>query len=134
MRQKKNPDLIEDIVNFQKELIKNKPSHNIMYEQVRMMRYKIRPLQGDISELNFKNEKFIEILWNLGKLDEFFDKKKKLLDKRQKEIFYGFLDKIYDKLQHQLNHLDLKFSEADEKSSIIEMEILREMGKKRKLN
>ena len=119
MRQKKNPDLIEDIVNFQKELIKNKPSHNIMYEQVRMMRYKIRPLQGDISELNFKNEKFIEILWNLGKLDEFFDKKKKLLDKRQKEIFYGFLDKIYDKLQHQLNHLDLKFSEADEKSSII---------------
>ena len=118
MRQKKNPDLIEDIVNFQKELIKNKPSHNIMYEQVRMMRYKIRPLQGDISELNFKNEKFIEILWNLGKLDEFFDKKKKLLDKRQKEIFYGFLDKIYDKLQHQFNHFDLKINQAEQKKSI----------------
>src|SRR3990167_7862228 len=108
MRQKKNPDLIEDIVNFQKELIKNKLSHNIMYDQVRMMRYKIRPLQGDISALDFKNEKFIEILWNLGKLDEFFNKKKSLLDKKQKEILYGFLENIYAKLQHQLNHLDLK--------------------------
>lgn len=134
MRQKNNSDLIEDIVNFQRDLTKNKPSHDIMYEQVRMMRYKIRPLQGDISLLNFKDKKFIEILWNLGKLDEFFDKKKNVLNKRQKEIFFGFLDKIYDKLQHQLNHLDLKYSESDEKHSIIEMEILRELGKTRKLN
>lgn len=134
MKHKKNKDLIEDIVNFQKDLIHNKPSHEIMYEQVRMMRYKIRPLQGDISILNFKNKKFIEILWNLGKLDEFFDKKKNFLNKRQREIFFGFLDKVYEKLQHQLNHLDLKHSEADNKSSIIEMEILRELGKSSKLN
>jgi len=133
---KKKLDVLEDIVRFQKSLIKNRPSQEIMYEQVRMMRYKIRPLQGDISALDFKNEKFIEILWNLGKLDEFFNKKKSLLDKKQKEILYGFLENIYAKLQHQLNHLDLKLDEVEnnEASSIIEMEILREFGKKRKLN
>ncbi|MFH1826922.1 MAG: hypothetical protein ABH812_00610 [bacterium] len=133
---KKKPDLLEDIVDFQKSLIKNKPSHKIMYEQVRMMRYKIRPLQGDISALDFTNTKFIEILWNLGKLDEFFNKKKNILNRKQREILYGFLENVYAKLQHQLNHLDLKFEEAekDNSSSIIEMEILREFGKKRKLN
>lgn len=133
---KKKPDLLEDIVDFQRNLIKNKPSHKIMYEQVRMMRYKIRPLQGDISTLDFTNTKFIEILWNLGKLDEFFNKKKNILNRKQREILYGFLENVYAKLQHQLNHLNLKIDETekDSSSSIIEMEILREFGKKRKLN
>mgnify|MGYP001613002858 FL=1 len=134
MSLKKKTDLLEEIVNFQSELLKNKPTDQIMFEQVRMMRYKIRPLQGDISILDLKNKKFIEILWNLGKLDEFFNKRKNFLNNRQREIFYSFFEGIYAKLQHQLNHLDLKFDQNDDSSSIIEMEIVREISRKRKLN
>ncbi len=134
MSYKKKTDMLEEIVNFQNELLKNKPTDQIMFEQVRMMRYKIRPLQGDISILDFKNKKFIEILWNLGKLDEFFNKRKNFLNNRQKEIFYSFFEGIYARLQHQLNHLDLKFDQNDDSSSIIEMEIVREINRKRKLN
>ncbi len=134
MGYKRKTDLLEDIVKFQNNLLKNKPSEQAMFDQVRMMRYKIRPLQGDVSMLDFKNKKFIEILWNLGKLDEFFNKRKNFLNKRQKEIFYSFFEGVYAKLQHQLNHLDLKFDQKDDTSSIIEMEIVREISRKKKLN
>jgi len=134
MSLKKKTDLLEEIVNFQNSLLKNKPSDQAMYDQVRMMRYKIRPLQGDVSMLDLKNKKFIEILWNLGKLDEFFNKRKNFLNNRQREIFYSFFEGIYAKLQHQLNHLDLKFDQKNDSSSIIEMEIVREISRKRKLN
>ena len=134
MSYKRKTDLLEEIVKLQNNLLKNKPSEQAMFDQVRMMRYKIRPLQGDVSMLDFKNKKFIEILWNLGKLDEFFNKRKNFLNKRQKEIFYSFFEGVYAKLQHQLNHLDLKFDQKDDTSSIIEMEIVREISRKKKLN
>lgn len=134
MSYKRKTDLLEEIVKFQNNLLKNKPSEQVMFDQVRMMRYKIRPLQGDVSMLDFKNKKFIEILWNLGKLDEFFNKRKNFLNKRQKEIFYSFFEGVYAKLQHQLNHLDLKFDQKDDTSAIIEMEIVREISRKKKLN
>jgi hypothetical protein len=98
-----------------------------MYDEVRMMRYKIRPLQGDISYLNLKNKKFIEILWNLGKLDDFFNKNKKELDKKGEEIFKNFFDNLYSKLQNQLNKLDLKIEEKLNMPTVIEMEIIREI-------
>lgn len=134
MSYKRKTDLLEEIVKFQSNLLKNKPSEQAMFDQVRMMRYKIRPLQGDVLTLDFKNKKFIEILWNLGKLDEFFNRRKNFLNKRQKEIFYSFFEGVYAKLQHQLNHLDLKFDQKDDASAIIEMEIVREISRKKKLN
>jgi hypothetical protein len=133
MRSKKKSDLFEEIAKFQRNLIKNKPSIKNMYDEVRMMKYKIRPLQGDISYLNLKNKKFIEILWNLGKLDDFFNKNKKELNKREEEIFKSFFENLYSKLQSQLNKLDLKIKEKLNAPLIIEMEITREI-KKNKLN
>jgi hypothetical protein len=127
MRSKKKLDLFDEIAKFQKNLIKNKPSLKDMYDEVRMMRYKIRPLQGDISYLNLKNKKFIEILWNLGKLDDFFNKNKKELDKKGEEIFKNFFDNLYSKLQNQLNKLDLKIEEKLNMPTVIEMEIIREI-------
>ena len=133
MKNKKKSDILEEIVRFQKNIIKNKPSLKEMYDQVRMMRYKIKPLQGDISYLNLKNREFIEILWHLGKLDDFFNENKKDLSIKQKEIFYNFFENLYLKLQTQLNSLDLKIQKNINMPLIIEMEIIREI-KKTKLN
>ena len=133
MKNKKKSDILEEIARFQKNIIKNKPSLKEMYDQVRMMRYKIKPLQGDISYLNLKNREFIEILWHLGKLDDFFNENKKDLSIKQKEIFYDFFENLYSKLQTQLNSLDLKIKKSINMPLIIEMEIIREI-KKTKLN
>ena len=51
-----------------------------MYEEIRMMKFRIRPLQGNVLSVNLNNEKFIEVLWSMGKLDEFYgDKQNKLV-------------------------------------------------------
>lgn len=135
MKKRNRTDLLQVIADFQKKILENKPSTQEMYEEVRMMHFKIRPLQGDLSQLNFKEEKFIEILWSLGKLDEFFHRQyKKLNSRNQKEVFFKFFDGLYEKLQTQLNKLDLKTAEKLSLSATIEMEIFKESHLRKKAN
>ncbi len=135
MKKRNRADLLQIIADFQKKILEDKPSLQEMYEEVRMMHFKIRPLQGDLSQLNFKEEKFIEILWSLGKLDEFFHRQyKKLNGRNQKEVFFKFFDNLYEKLQAQLNKLDLKAAEKLNLSATIEMEIFKENKLRKKLN
>lgn len=135
MKKRSRTDLLQVIADFQKKIIENKPSVEAMYEEVRMMHFKIRPLQGDLSQLNLKEEKFIEILWSLGKLDEFFQRQyKKLNSRNQKEVFFKFFDNLYEKLQTQLNKLDLKAAKELNLSATIEMEIFKEKNFRKKAN
>ena len=71
MRKKINKDILSLINNIQK-IISTKPNTDQMFEEVRMMKFKIKPIQGDLMSFNLKNQHFIESLWSLGKLDEFF--------------------------------------------------------------
>jgi hypothetical protein len=97
-----------------------------------MMKFKIKPIQGDISAYNLKNEKFIESLWNLGKLDEFFRKEFPRLSKKDQEIFLKFFDSLYLKYQEQLNQINLQpTSKTTAKTGLLELEIYKE-GKLRK--
>lgn len=134
MKKKNSINLASEIYNFQKKILHQKPPLEKMYEEIRMMKFKIRPLQGDISELNFLNKEFIEILWNLGKLDEFFHRERKKLNEKQKEVFLNFFDHLYDKFQSQLNKIELRGEKEDKKSEIIEMEIYKEDPIQRKSN
>lgn len=131
MAKKITNDIIEMITRFQGKILKKKPSANRMYSEIRMMRFKIRPLQGDISLLNLKNSQFIEILWSLGKLDEFFHQKYKKVATRDRKLFLKLFDDIHDKFQKELNALNLKPERNVESSQTFEMEIFKErLGKK----
>lgn len=134
MKKKKRTDLLALIFDFQRNLFKNKPSTEKMFEEVRMMKFKIRPLQGDVSDLNLRDKQFIEILWNLGKLDDFFHKESTNLTSDQKEVFFRFLDDLYERFQTQLNKVDLKMPTETFSTSTIEMEIFKEDILKKKLN
>lgn len=134
MKKKNSINLANEIYNFQRQILHQKPPLKKMYEEIRMMKFKIRPLQGDISELNFLNKEFIEILWNLGKLDEFFHRERKKLNEKQKEVFLNFFDHLYDKFQSQLNKIELRGEKEDKKSEIIEMEIYKEDPLQKKSN
>ncbi len=130
MRKKSNTDVFEIVSKFQRTILDNKPPGTQMYQEVRMMKFKIKPVLGDISFLNLKNTNFIEILWSLGKIDEFFQNQIDTLNTDQRDIFYKLLDDIYEKYQEELNEIDLKKENVSQASAGFEMEIFKERTSK----
>lgn len=134
MRKKINKDMLSLFGNIQK-IISSKPEVNKMFEEVQMMKFKIKPLQGDVSAYNLKNEKFIESLWSLGKLDEFFHKEFPRLSKKEQEIFLKFFDNLYSRYQQQLNQINLQPTrKMTTKSGLLELEIFKEGRLRKKVN
>lgn len=132
MKKKKSVDLLLILADFQKNILGSRPTIETMKDEVRMMHFKIRPVQGDVSLLNFGEHKLIETLWNLGKLDEFYQKHNDRLTPLQKSVFFKFFDELYHKFQNQLNRLNLRASsQHTEIPSTIEMEIFKDDSSKR---
>jgi len=127
-------DILSLFGNIQK-IISAKPTINQMFEDVQMMKFKIKPIQGDVSAFNLKNERFIESLWSLGKLDEFFHKEFPQLSKKEQEVFLRFFDNLYFKYQQQLNQIDLQPTRmTSTKTGLLELEIYKEGKLKKKVN
>ncbi|MEK7522154.1 MAG: hypothetical protein AAB569_01105 [Patescibacteria group bacterium] len=131
---KTSKDIISLFGNIQK-VISSKPTINQMFEEVRMMKFKIKPIQGDMMSFNLKNEQFIESLWSLGKLDEFFYKEVPTLSKKEKEVFMKIFDGLYFKYQQQLNQTNLQHRKVTlTKTGLLELEIYKEGKLKKKVN
>jgi len=134
MKNKTFDEILELFAGF-RENLKIKPSVDTMYEEVKMMRFKIKPLQGDVTLLDLNNQQLIETLWQLGKLDEFFQQEFKKLPLSQQEIFFNFFTDMYNKLQNNLNHINLKAGKIfSSTSSVLEMEIIKEKPDIKKIN
>ncbi len=104
-----------------------KPPLSQMYDEVRMMRFKIRPLTGEITQLNFNNEQFIEMLWGLGKLDEFFQKHINDFNESQKLVFFRIFDELHKKFQNKFNKIQMaKSNTLQPDQSVFEMEIFKD--------
>lgn len=97
-----------------------------MVEEVQMMNFKVRPLQGDIAVLNLKNRQLLEVLWSLGKLEEIFHKEISRVPADQKESFFTMFDNLQNKLEGELNKLSLKNERIAKTSAMFEMEIIKE--------
>ncbi|QQG44414.1 MAG: hypothetical protein HYW86_00645 [Candidatus Roizmanbacteria bacterium] len=126
MKKNNGNDIIEMMTHFQKKILEQKPSLDKMFEEIRMMKFKIRPLNGDISLLDLKNNHFIEILWSLGKLDEFFQFQYKKVSVHKRSLFIKLFDEMHDKFQEDLNNLNLKPEKLPSTTSAFEMEIFKE--------
>ncbi len=133
MKTRQKEDIISIFKNFQESLSK-KPSLKQMYEELRMMRFRVRPMQGDVAMIDLENKELIETLWNLGKLDELYHREYPKLSSRGKNIFFRIFDNMHQKLQSNLNNVNLKAQTQHSKQSIFEMEIFKERISKRKLN
>lgn len=123
---RKNNDKLVEIINDFKKIIIEKPSLSQMFEEVRMMKFKIHPIRGDIADLNLKNTPLIEILWRLGKLDDLFQNKYKKLTSKEKRLLIHLLDSLFYQLQEQLNNITFKTDALSSYSSLLEMEIYKE--------
>lgn len=134
MRKKREIDVLHVLAEFQKNILEKKPSADKMYDEVQMMHFKIRPLQGDVSLLNLSDSNLIEALWNLGKLDEFFRTQKDQLTQKQKQIFFQFLENLYEQFQEKLSNVRLQPIEEIRVDSSVEMEIFKEETHRTKVN
>ncbi|VVA44556.1 conserved hypothetical protein [Candidatus Roizmanbacteria bacterium] len=129
-----NKDIISLFGNIQR-VISSRPAVDQMYAEVQMMKFKIKPIQGDLMSFNLKNEQFIESLWSLGKLDEFFFREVPSLSKKEKEIFMKFFDSLYFKYQQQLNQSNLQQRRLTlKRTGLLELEIYKERKLKKKVN
>ncbi len=127
MNKKKTKDVVEIFSNF-KKVLAAKPSLTEMFADVRMMRFKIKPITGDISILQLKNHRLIETLWSLGKLDEVFQKEYANLSKDQKDVFFKLFDNLYQQFQHELNRISINPELKTRPPHVIEMEIFKEIS------
>ncbi len=120
---------IFSLVNQLKEILENKPSQKQMFREVEMMHFKIKPLSGDISLLNFKNNQLVEALWGLGKLDEFFRTEFKNASNKEKELFFQMVSQLRGRLENQLRRIN--FHTSVKKDQLIEMEIFKEYPRRK---
>lgn len=134
MKKKQTIDVLNMFMDFQNNVAQKKPSSREMFEELQMMRFKIKPVQGDLSILNFKDKQLIEILWNLGKLDEFFQKQYRHLSTAKKKTFYQLFENLHRNYQDQLSALSIQATEEVRLTSTVEMEIFKEELRGKKIN
>lgn len=133
MRKKTDTDIIQLFNEFKMNILEKRPSTEYMFEEIRMMRFKIKPLQGNVALINVRNAQFVELIWSLGKLDEFFQAEIKRIPDTQKELFFRFFENLHNGFQDQLNRLNLKTGKHS-KPEVLEVEIFRETQYKKKPN
>lgn len=131
---KKTHDVFDVLAHLQDQIVKKTPTSRAMWDEVRMMQFKVRPLYGDISFINLKNKNLIEIIWRLGKLDDIFQKKYDSLDEDQKAVFFRMIDSLHEQLQAELNKVDLKRESTPQNQPSLEMEIFKEKATQKRLN
>jgi hypothetical protein len=138
MKKKEQPaDMVKLFKSFKNAVLDKNPTYEQMVQDVRMMKFKIRPINGDFSYLNFGNHRFVETLWKLGKMDDFIEKNVMKINKKQERAFFNYFDGLYRHLQDSLNsiHLaELTPDPARNKKNVVEMEIFKERGGKRRTN
>lgn len=128
MKKKKHTDVLKMITLFQQNILANKPSHAQMYDELRMMRFQIKPVSGSVTKLDFKNETFIEMLWGLGKIDEFFQKHIKTLTPQEKRVFQSVFTRLQQSFHNQFNKIAMATAEEPDAAGGFEIEIFKARG------
>lgn len=128
MDSSKKIDAVDKIKHFQERILANKPEMGEMVYDVRMMNFKIRPISGDITELDYGNNDFIEALWSLGKLDEFFRLEFDSIDLDEKDAFFRMINDLRVNFQNQLRQANIQAVDFQDKSmmQLFEIEIIKD--------
>lgn len=134
MKKYNKSDVLSMLEAFQRKVLMHKPPVKDMLTELQMMRFKVKPRQGDFASVDFTNHELIEILWSLGKLDEFFQEQYMEMNDHDQETFISYFDSMQKKLQEDLNKLNLKQEMGGARLTTLEIEIFKERSKRRKLN
>lgn len=134
MKKKSQRDPLALLETFQRDILQKKPVFAEMITEVNMMKFKIKPVQGDFSDINFGNTQFIEILWSLGKLDEFFQAQYHNIREEDRGTFFNYFDSMQKKFQEELNKLNLRQKVSQTNPPVLEMEIFKDRPRHKRVN
>lgn len=95
-----------------------------------MMKFKIKPIQGEVSDLDMKNDKFIEALWSIGKMEEIFEKNYLKISIKNRETALRVFTHLYKQFQAKMNLVDLKSENPNKTDLQFEIEIFKEINSK----
>src|SRR3989344_3954568 len=128
MKDESKNDLYDRIQRFQHNVLARRPSVSQMVSEVHMMNFKIRPVYGNITTMDFANKRFIEALWSLGKLDEFFRDEFTQVTENERETFFRLVDEMRVNFQQQLNTAySTSQSVSSEEKLLYEIEIYKKI-------
>lgn len=119
------------IQKMKREIEETQPSTQLMIDEIKMMRFKIRSVQGDIDFLTKKNHGFITALWKIGKIDEIVSIEAQQLDEEEKKIFFNYIESQQYNMQKEL-HVNLPATSHTSQNQVAILEI--EIVKERKIN
>lgn len=128
MDSSKKTDAVDKIKHFQQRILAKKPSIGEMVHDVQMMNFKIRPVSGNITELDYGNYDFIDALWSLGKLDEFFRLEFGEIEKNEKDTFFRMINDLRVNFQNQLRQANIQSVDLQDQSmmQLFEIEIIKD--------
>ncbi|PIQ73779.1 hypothetical protein COV58_00665 [Candidatus Roizmanbacteria bacterium CG11_big_fil_rev_8_21_14_0_20_36_8] len=126
MKNSKQIDVVDKIHNFQKKVLSMIPPSKEIEHDVRMMNFKIKPLMGTITNLDFGNSEFVLTLWRLGKLDEFFRKELRGMNNKQKDVFFRMVNDLRRNLQNELRRINISEQNPKKVPLAFEIEIVKD--------
>ncbi len=126
----KKGDVVEIVKEFYQKVLSKKPPVEKMREEAKLMGLKLRPVHGDLFKLAaFKNDKLVEIVWFIGKLDEF------LHQQRGRKISEKEIDQVLEAVNEVYGKELVKgFTPSELKALGVELEIVKQIPLKEKLN
>lgn len=133
-----NNRVLELIEKITQEINNIRPSKEKMLEEIKMMRFKIRPVVGDVFEVAKKEEIFLESLWQIGKIEQIVSGAVEKLTKKEKEMFFQFIENLQSQMEEKIASFvsSSKMSFNEKKGiTILELEVFKDKNfNKRRLN
>lgn len=102
-----------------------KPPHETMRKEIQLMKFKIRPVVGDIANLKKMDNQIVEILWQVGKIDEIVHRSFDDLNEDDQDRLLEYLQHVELKAQEDMRNL-IRSSRSNRKSKALKIEIFKE--------
>ena len=116
-------DIIKKIVT---EVEQPRPAFKIMLRDIQMMRFKIRPIIGDISSLNEMNNEVIALLWKIGRIDEIIHASFKDLAEDDQDQLLEYLQHMELQTENDLRRV-LRQKPNTKTNNLLKLEVFREL-------
>jgi len=135
-KRKNSAKVFTQLLTSLKNILEEKPPFAKMKEEVEMMGFFIRPIEGDPQIIEkIDDQEFIEALWTIGKIDSLLEKNFHYLNKNQKQIILEALNKIQERLILKAKIKREMVDELSEKTpSHLMLEIYRKRIVKKNIN
>ncbi len=127
-------DIFSKILLQLKDILEKTPSLEKMKEDVKEMGLYMRSVEGNpLIIKKITEEKIIEVIWKLGKIDMLLEKNFHLLDKQQQQFIFNSFENIKEQLIADLNPYFISEIKDDDASYLL-IEVTRRRNTNKNIN